>query len=93
MRVLPFALLLVGCAVADKAPPTASSNARCDAAPLKTMIGQPATAELAAKALRLSGSRTLRWKPPGAVMTMDYRIDRLNVSLDAQNQITGFDCG
>ena len=93
MKVLPVALLLAGCAATTETPPTAAGSAKCDAAPLKAMIGQPATAELAAEALRLSGSRTLRWKPPGAVVTMDYRLDRLNVSLDAQNKITSFDCG
>jgi hypothetical protein len=94
MRIVLAAALLSGCTTMTNAPePAAPSEAECDLAPLKALIGQPASAGLGADALRLSGARTLRWKPPGAIVTMDYRPDRLNVSLDEHNRATAFDCG
>ena len=65
----------------------------CDANRARSLVGRPATSELGAEALRLSGARTIRWMPPGAVVTMDYREDRLNIELDAQNRVTRFHCG
>ena len=94
MRLLALALLLGGCTtMTETAPPSAAPEEPCDTKALQPLIGQSATAELAAEALRLSGARALRWKPPGAMVTMDYRPDRLNISLDAQNRVTDFDCG
>lgn len=92
---LPLTLLVMaGCAATtpDAAPATAGP-AKCELEPLKPMIGQITSDATAAEALKLSGARTIRWKPPGAMVTMDYRPDRLNISLDAQNRITAFDCG
>ena len=77
----------------DAPPPSNPDAAKCDTTALQQFVGQPATAELAAEALRLSGAKALRWKPPGAMVTMDYRPDRLNISTDEQNRVTGFDCG
>lgn len=94
MRILPIAFLLGGCAAATEPPvPPADPAAQCDIAPLQPMIGKTASAELATEAMRLSKARLMRWKIPGGVMTMDYRVDRLNIALDAQNIVTGFDCG
>ena len=94
MRLLALALLLGGCTTMTETPaPSASPEGKCDLAPLQRLIGQAATAELGAEALRLSGAKALRWKPPGAMVTMDFRPDRLNVSIDAQNRVTAFDCG
>lgn len=92
--LLLIPVLLAGCATTatDVAPVTAGP-ARCDMEPLKPMIGQATSDGTAAEALKLSGARTVRWKPPGAVVTMDYRPDRLNIALDAQNRIIAFDCG
>jgi hypothetical protein len=93
----PFAsilLLVAGCAAkTDSVPPVAGNAGKCEMEPLKAMIGQTPGDGTAAEALRLSGARTVRWKPPGAMVTMNYRPDRLNISLDARNRITAFDCG
>ena len=42
---------------------------------------------------RLSGARALRWIAPNAIVTMDYRTDRLNMHHDAANRITRINCG
>jgi hypothetical protein len=65
----------------------------CNAAAAQSLAGRTATAELGAEALRLSGARTLRWIRPGDMVTMDYREDRLNVELDAQNRVKALRCG
>ena len=94
MRVLMLGIMLAGCTtMTEPSQPERPTEAKCDTTPLRDMIGRPASAELGAEALRLSGARVLRWKPPGAMVTMDFRQDRLNASLDANNRVTGFDCG
>lgn len=65
----------------------------CDAATVQDMLGEKTSQELGTELLRRTGSRTLRWGPPGAVFTMDYRQDRLNVIYDADMAITRIYCG
>lgn len=96
-------LLLGGCATtADPvgADPNAGvpeagseSGMTCRDEPLARYVGQVATAALGGEMLRASGARVLRWGPPGAMMTMDYRIDRLTVSYDRAYRITSARCG
>jgi len=68
-------------------------EARCDAANAQSLVGRPATAELAAEAQRLSSAGAVRWLRPGQVITMEYRADRLNIEIDAQNQVVAIRCG
>jgi hypothetical protein len=35
----------------------------------------------------------LRWAPPGIMLTMDFRADRVTVWLDAADKITKIRCG
>lgn len=60
---------------------------------LERFTGQPATAELGAEMLRVSGARTLQWIPQGMMVTMEFRSDRLRVSLDANNRVERARCG
>ena len=82
------ALGAIGCATAPAAP-----SGRCNADGLGNLVGQAATAELGADALRRSDARTLRWIRPGDAVTMDYREDRLNIHLDAAGRVERFACG
>jgi hypothetical protein len=66
---------------------------RCDAETLRSFVGAIATSEFSRLALKRSGAKTIRWIRPDTAVTMDYRMDRLNVRLDARNFITGIDCG
>lgn len=77
----------------DDAPPAVGAGGTCDAEAARGLVGQVATAELGAEALRLTGARGLRWIQPGQAVTMDYRPDRLNIELDAQNRVTEIRCG
>ena len=40
-----------------------------------------------------TGATSLRWGPPGAIFTMDYRQDRVNVMYDDNSMITEVRCG
>jgi hypothetical protein len=42
---------------------------------------------------RVSNAAVLRWAPPGVMLTMDFRSDRVTVWLDAANKITKLRCG
>ena len=89
--LLPLAM---ACAAVPPEPePRPGTGYRCDASTLGNLIGRAATRELAAEALRRSGSRGLRWIRPGDAVTMDYREDRLNIHLDGRNRVERFACG
>ena len=103
MRALPCLIPSVialaaatGCTMAPTAiepaiPPTQA--AQCQADPAQALIGQKASNGTGARALVLTGARTLRWGPPGAIFTMDYRTDRVNILYDAAMAITEIRCG
>jgi hypothetical protein len=65
----------------------------CDADAASGYVGRQATAASGGEILRATGASTLRWGPPGAVFTMDYRPDRVNVMYDAAMTITELRCG
>ena len=92
MKALLAALALAGCATAAPPPPSPSSG-QCRADDLGDLTGRPASQQLGAEAVRRSGARTLRWIRPGDAVTMDYRSDRLNVTLDGAGRVEGFTCG
>lgn len=78
----------------DEAPiPERGSGKTCNAAGAQALVGQPASEALAAEAMRLTGAGTLRWVPMGAMVTMDYRADRLNIHLGPRNEVTKIACG
>lgn len=76
----------------EDAPIDLSAGA-CRSEPVQRFLGQRATAELGAAMLKASGATTLRWAPPGAVLTMDYRMDRLTVGYGADMVVTRVSCG
>jgi hypothetical protein len=43
--------------------------------------------------MRASHAAVLRWAPPGVMLTMDYREDRVTVHLSANDTITDIKCG
>jgi hypothetical protein len=94
MAVAATGLLLAGC-MTDGDEKEVGNDVRyvCDASRVQNLVGQAATQALGAEAIRASRARTLRWIAPGQVVTMDYRTDRLNLHLDAQNRVTRVACG
>jgi hypothetical protein len=95
------AFSLAGCVVsinddapsgADPVPPPPRPMI-CDAGAAQNHVGRDATKSVGEAILRDSGARTLRWGPPGAAWTMDYREDRVNVRYDGQMKIVEITCG
>jgi hypothetical protein len=97
VRVLVAALALTGAACSYRTPPAESTpppaTPDCNAAPAQGLIGRPASPALGAEAQRLSGARVWRWLRPGQIVTMEFRADRLNLRLDAQDKVERISCG
>lgn len=97
VAALPVLAALTGCAVAQSAPPVvgdASGDRNvCQNDRLGQFVGRPATAELGAEIMRVSGARNLQWIAAGTMVTMDFRQDRVRVSLDEQNKVQRVSCG
>lgn len=99
--LLITAVPLAACATVPPTVPTGSGEPEervqgegsCSAEPAQALLGQTATAELGAEALRLTGARTLRWGPPDSAMTLDYRQDRVNVFYDRSMRVERVTCG
>lgn len=92
--VVCLALLMAGCeTVNDDIPSNDDPRYACSTATLGSLVGQTAITQLGAEAMRMANARTIRWIRPGDAVTMDYRSDRLNIDIDAQNRVTGFRCG
>jgi len=92
------AISLAGCASTggDAAPGQATpppAQMVCNADPAQYHIGHDATQAMGAAILKDSGARTLRWGPPNAAWTMDYRQDRVNVQYDEKMKIVAITCG
>lgn len=95
------AIVLAGCVVnvsdsgsdrADAVPPPPVPM-KCDAAPAQSYVGRDATQSVGETIVAASGARSMRWGPPNAAWTMDYREDRVNVRYDAKMKIIEITCG
>lgn len=100
MRKMMGALMMAGAActpipadVEENVPVQGASGYTCSRERAQALVGRPASQELGAEALRLTGARSLRWIRPGDVVTMDYREDRLNIELDARSRVARLRCG
>ena len=86
-------LLLAACASQPSNHAATPSAGACDADAAQAWIGKPATEANVDAAFKASGAKTLRALKPGQPMTMDYRIDRVNVLQDAAGNIEKISCG
>jgi len=88
---------LAACAAAPPntvPPPTDGYEAgQCNPRPAATLVGQKASAETGARALKLTGAKVLRWGPPRSAFTMDFSPMRVNVMYDDAVTITEVTCG
>jgi hypothetical protein len=75
------------------APGGAVMRMMCNAEAVQAYVGQQADEVTGAAILKNSGARTLRWGPPNAAWTMDYRQDRVNVEYDETMKIVRISCG
>lgn len=82
----------VGTSAGSPAIPAATEGP-CSNSALSSFVGQKASQDLGTQMLAASGGRLLRWVPHGAMVTMDYRADRLTVRLNQTNMIDSAACG
>ena len=93
MRLLLAALALTACTPPPASTPPPPEAGACNAAPAQGLIGRPASASVAEEAQRLTGARVWRWLRPGQIVTMEYRADRLNLRLNAEDKVAAITCG
>lgn len=93
--VIALPALLLGCASAPAPAPVhgATAGRTCASNALDQFAGQAASAELGAAILRASGASVLRWVPHGAMVTMEFRADRVSVWLTTANRVERVSCG
>ena len=90
---LPLAACTSSEAPVESTPPPPAAEMTCKADAAQSYVGQTATPDLGGAILKAAGARTLRWGPPRSAMTMDYRVDRVNVMYDDAYKITQVTCG
>lgn len=88
-------LLLAGLAACAPVPAVTepTKEAACSVDGVKDVVGKPYSAGLAEHARATSGSKTVRVIRPGMAVTMDFRVDRLNIDLDEKDVVTRVHCG
>ena len=65
----------------------------CRETDTKEFIGKTGSRVTGAAIRHVTRAAILRWAPPGVMLTMDYRADRVTVYLDARKKITRIACG
>jgi hypothetical protein len=93
MILLGLLAMAIGAAPPETYPVHGDSGHVCNAAKAKKLIGRKRSPGAEAEALRLTGAGSVRWIPMGAMVTMDYRPDRLNLRLDRKGRIRSANCG
>jgi len=81
-------------AAASTPPPDAEEPAMtCQADKGQKAVGQIADEPLVAQVKADTTSERVRVIQPGMMVTMDYREDRVNLEVDADNRVTVVRCG
>lgn len=76
------------------APPAPEEPAMtCNEKAGQWAVGQPADEALVAKVKADTGSDRVRVIRPGMAVTMDWRGDRVNLDVDADNRVLAVRCG
>jgi hypothetical protein len=86
---------LAACSTAPAGPPVhgVTPGHECKAGGTDQFLGQAGNSEIGAAILRATNAAVLRWAPPGYMMTMDFRADRVTVWLGPDYRITKVSCG
>lgn len=102
-RFALMAVALMGCAEKQSPAPVvtprpdgpvvATPEDGCGAGKIGDLVGKSMAATMEANIRKRSGARTIRVLPPGAMATMDFRPDRLNIDVDDKGIVTSLRCG
>jgi hypothetical protein len=87
--------LLAACSTAPAATPVhgVTPGHKCESTGTDQFVGQSATSDAGAAIMRASRAAVLRWSPPGVMLTMDFREDRVTVWYGPDKIITKIRCG
>ena len=88
-------VLLAACSTASADPPVhgITPGHKCTTEGTHRFVGAPGTKRTGAAIKQASNAAVLRWAPPGVMLTMDYREDRVTVWIDRAKKITHIRCG
>ena len=90
-------LAIAGCSSLQPDPgrpgERAAASGACHAEPVQWAIGEEATQQTMARVWRESHAGLIRPIAPDQAVTADFRQDRVNVELDADNRIVRIRCG
>ena len=81
---LTAALALTACMTVQPEP---DGTDACNASKVAPWVGKAATPAVRADIARITGAKTIRWLYPDSIVTMDYRADRLNVTMDKGSDV------
>jgi hypothetical protein len=89
------AILIAGCTTAPAEPVVhgVTPGHKCVAEGTDRFIGQPGNSETGEAIMKATHAAVLRWAPPGYMLTMDYREDRVTVRLGPDRKVTAINCG
>lgn len=99
------AILITGCAPVEEGDNAQSTlptkpvggDGMCDSDAANGLIGTAVDIEdndaIDAELRALTGAAQTRWVPDGSAVTMDFRPDRLTISLDENHLIERISCG
>lgn len=93
LLIAPAAIAACSTAPPEPAVHGETPGHECKADGTDHFLGRPGNSETGAAILRETHAATLRWAPPATMMTMEYRADRVTVSLGPDNKITKINCG
>ena len=93
--VIPVALAACSTAPAPAETPVHGETPghTCTTDGTDQFVGQTRSDAVGNQIKQASHAAVLRWAPPGVMLTMDFRADRVTVWLDALNKITQIKCG
>ncbi|HVU28867.1 MAG TPA: I78 family peptidase inhibitor [Sphingomicrobium sp.] len=88
-------LLIAACSTAPADPPVhgVTPGHKCETGGTERFIGKSRSSSTGEAIKRASHAAVLRWAPPGVMLTMDYREDRVTVHVGADGKITEIKCG
>ena len=91
--LVPF--LLAACSTAPADPPIhgVTPGHKCQTEGTDQFIGKSESNSTGEAIKHVSHAAVLRWAPPGVMLTMDYREDRVTVHLGPDKKITEIKCG
>lgn len=93
MTRLLLLLALGGCAQSVAETGAMADDPQCHADKAQSFLDKAASADLADAARKAADAQIVRWLRPGMAVTMEYRVGRLNITIDEKNIVTQISCG